>query len=127
MVNRRTVELIGYLNELAEEIEDGIRPFSTATPQDKDGIWYDDENPIEIDEVDGDSDTYASYPLIANYCLDDLHHDIISTWTDGWGIEGIEFSVIIENNNKPFICVTSKDDDEFYIVIINGVWRNGWF
>lgn len=122
MVNRRTVELIGYLNELAEEIEDGIRPFSTATPQDKDGLWYNDENPIEIDEDNGD--TYASYPLIANYFVDELHHDIVSTWTDDWRIEGIEFSVIIENDNEPFICVTSKEDDEFYIMIQNGVWRN---
>jgi hypothetical protein len=112
MVNKRTVELIGYLNDLAEESEDGIRPFSTATPQDKDGLWYDDENPVEIDEDDGD--TYASYPLVSGRLVDELHHDIISTWTEDWEEEGIQFTVAIENNSEPVICVTSKGNDDFY-------------
>ena len=52
VINTQTVKFIGFLNMLAEKSEYGIRPFSTATVQDKDGLLYDDKDPIEIGDID---------------------------------------------------------------------------
>ena len=35
---------------------------------------------------DGDY-SQTSYPLVADCLIDELHHDIISTWTDIWAEE----------------------------------------
>ena len=78
IINTQTVKFIGFLNMLAEKSENGIRPFSTAIVQDKDGLLYDDKNPIEIRDIDEDS----SYPLVVDSIIDEEHHDIISTSQD---------------------------------------------
>ena len=122
-INTQTVEFIGFLNMLAKMSENGIRPFSTATAQDKDGLLYDDKNPIEIGEIDEDTPVDSSYPLVANSIIDELHHDIISTWTQDCAVDGIEV-VVMAGDSEPWISVTSEGDDDFCIVVENGNWYN---
>lgn len=110
---------------LAKMSESGIRPFSTATAQDKDGLLYDDKNPIEIGEIDEDTPVDSSYPLVADSIIDELHHDIISTWTQVYAADGIEVVVMVmADDGEPFISITSKYDDDFCIVVENGIWYN---
>lgn len=80
MINAQTIQFIGFLNMIAEKSKNGIRPFSTATVQDKRGLLYDDKNPIEIGD---DDEVYSSYPLVFNSFIDESHHDIVSTWSQG--------------------------------------------
>ena len=123
MIDKQTVAFISFLNDLARDSRHGIHPFSTATNQDKEWLLYDDENPIRVWN-DGDT----SYPLVADCLIDELHHDIISTWTDIWAEDGIQVAVMVEkmngNENEPVICVTAKNDDDFYIVVHDGIWYN---
>lgn len=118
IVNTQTVKFIGFLNMLAEKSEYGIRPFSTATVQDKDGLLYDDKDPIEIGDIDEDS----SYPLVVDSIIDEEHHDIISTSQD-CAVDGIEV-VVMAGDGEPWISVSSEDDDDFCIVVANGIWYN---
>lgn len=129
-INTQTVKFIGFLNMLAEKSENGIRPFSTATAQDKDGLLYDDKNPIEIREpmrldgtIDEDIPVDSSYPLVADSIIDEQHHDIITTWTQDYAVDGIEV-VVMAGDGEPWISVTSEDDDDFSIVVENGIWYN---
>ena len=121
IINTQTVKFIGFLNMLAEKSENGIRPFSTAIVQDKDGLFYDDKNPIEIGDVDEDS----SYPLVADSIINELHHDIISTWTQDYAVDGVEV-VVMAGDGEPWISITSEDDDDFCIVVENGIWYNAY-
>ena len=41
-INTETVAFIGFLNKLAKMSEDDIHPFSTVTPDNKKGLFYDD-------------------------------------------------------------------------------------
>ena len=113
-INTQTVTFIGFLNMLAEKSENGIHPFSTATAQDEDGLLYDDENPIEIG---------SSYPLVANSIIDEQHHDIIATWTRDYAADGINV-VVMAGDGEAWISVTSENDDDFSIVVENGIWYN---
>lgn len=113
-INTQTVTFIGFLNMLAEMSKNGIRPFSTATAQDQDGLLYDDENPIEIGH---------SYPLVANSIIDELHHDIIATWTLDYVADGINV-VVMTDDGEAWISITSENDDYFSIVVENGIWYN---
>lgn len=129
-INTQTVKFIGFLNMLAEKSENGIRPFSTATAQDKDGLLYDDKNPIEIGEpmrlggtIDEDIPVDSSYPLVADSIIDEQHHDIITTWTQDYAVDGIAV-VVMAGDGEPWISVTSEDDDDFSIVVENGIWYN---
>lgn len=126
MIDKQTVAFISFLNDLARDSRHGIRPFSTATNQDKEWLLYDDENPIRVWN-DGDY-SQTSYPLVADCLIDELHHDIISTWTDIWAEDGVQVTVMVEkmdgNENEPAICVTTKNDDDFHIAVHDGIWYN---
>ena len=120
-INTQTVKFIGFLNMLAEMSKNGILPFSTATAQDKDCLLYDDKNPIEIGDIDEDS----SYPLVADSIIDELHHDIISTWTQDYAADGIEVvAMVMSDDGESWVSVTSKYDNDFCIIVENGIWYN---
>ena len=124
-VNIQTVAFIGFLNELARGSKDGIHPFSTATKQSVKGLLYDDKNPIKV-FTDGDF-SQTSYPLVADYLIDECHDDIISTWTEMWAEIGIQVVVTVDHFryvSGVFVDITSKNDDEFSIVIHDGIWYN---
>ena len=122
MIDKQTVAFISFLNDLARDSKHGIRPFSTATNQDKERLLYNDKNPINVYNFGDYSQT--SYPLVADCLIDECHNDIISTWTDIWAEDGIQVAVMVENDNEPVICVTAKNDDDFYIVVHDGIWYN---
>lgn len=113
-INTQTVTFIGFLNMLAEMSKNGIRPFSTATAQEQDGLLYDDKNPIEIG---------YSYPLVASSIIDELHHDILATWTRDYAVDGINV-VVMAGDGEPWVSITSENDDYFSIVVENGIWYN---
>lgn len=127
-INTQTVKFIGFLNMLAEKSENGIRPFSTATAQDKDGLLYDDESPIEIGELvrlgDTEVPSDSSYPLVADSIIDEQHHDIITTWTQDYAVDGINVLVMAGGDGNPWVSVTSDEDDDFSIVVEDGRWYN---
>ena len=125
-INTQTVTFIGFLNMLAEKSKNGICPFSTATAQDKEGLLYDDKNPIEDGEsmqLDEDIPAASPYSLVANSLIDELHHDIISTWTQIYAAYRINVVAMV-GDGEPWISVTSDEDDDFYIVVENGAWYN---
>ena len=73
----------------------------------------------------GDIDEDSSYPLVADSIIDELHHDIISTWTQVYAADGIEV-VVMAGDGEPWISVTSEGDDDFCIVVENGIWYNAY-
>lgn len=121
-VNIQTVKFIGFLNKLAEDSKYGIHPFSTATKQDVNGLLYDDKNPIIVKK--NGCPSYSSYPLIADYLIDECHDDIISTWTDIWADDNVQVVVTVVDGDETYVDVTSDDDRCFSICIHDGVWCN---
>ena len=93
MLNFQTIEFIGLLNELAEKTTVGFYPFSKATFEQKNGVLYDDT----------DEDNGEKYPIVADCLMDELHHDIISLYSD-------------ENYGATINAVI--DDDDAYITIV---------
>lgn len=61
--------------------------------------------------------------MVADSIIDELHHDIISTWTQDYAVDGIEV-VVMAGDSEPWISVTSEGDDDFCIVVGNGIWYN---
>ena len=121
MIDLQTVKFIGFLNDLAEKSKDGIRPFSVATAQDRKGLFYDDHNPITVFPD-------RSYPLVNDCFIDELHHDIISTWTREYAADGIKIDVYVDERST-YVSVTSYDDnlsieDNLHIIVGHGVWYN---
>lgn len=118
-VNTKTIQFIGFLNELADRSAYGIHPFSEMKEQYTDGLLYDDKNAINA------NNDCAAYPLIADYLVDEQHHDIVSTWTNVYNKEWLNVVVLIvtnENREDIFVEVTSRIDNEFCIVVGNGKW-----
>ena len=117
MVNFETIDFIDRLNEFAERTECGIFPFSTATPEMKDGVLYDDTTLLE------ESDEYCKrFPIIADCLIDNEHHDIVSTYDNMY--KGIQLYVEIQRCDDVVdvsIAAYSKRDD-ILIVIEDGEW-----
>lgn len=121
-INTETVAFIGFLNKLAAISEDSIRPFSAVTPEDREGLLYDDESPICKADTDFDDD--VSYPLVADCIIDAEHHDMISTWTEIYAPKGIRIVVNAGSDGDPYVCITSEYDNEFFIAVEDGYWYN---
>lgn len=115
MIDTDTVRFIHFLSELAEGSKNGIHPFSKATPEQKDGLLYDDEKPIY------EEPHYATYPLIAMFIIDNEHHDIIATYTNVCVVDDIEVTVH-KDGSDVYVSVVSKNDPELDIVVENGSW-----
>lgn len=111
MLNIDTIKFIGLLNKLASMSIDGFHPFSKVATERPAGILYDDTQ----------SDK-RGYPLIADICVDEYHHDIISTYTkEFFDLYKINIGVI-EEDGQHWIEVTSELDKSLCIVIDNGEW-----
>lgn len=120
-INTETIAFIGFLNKLADISEDGIHSFSTATPNNREGLLYDDKSPLTIADSPDDD---VSYPLVADCIIDAEHHDMISTWTEIYEPKGIRIVVNAGSDGDPYVCITSEYDDEFLIDIEDGYWYN---
>lgn len=115
-INTETVAFIGFLNKLAKMSEDDIHPFSTVTPDNKKGLFYDDTSPINAETS---LDNYVSYPLIADYFIGP---NIFTTWTEKYVNERIKIVVNVNDEGEAYVNVTSEDDNRLYIVIKDGYW-----
>ena len=115
MIDMKTVGFIGVLNRLAHESVKGIKPFSVADYDNSEGLFYDDNSPIEK------TDEYAYYPLVQSFSVSLMEHDIMSTYTDEYKKDDIDIYVVVYKDSDAYICVTSGSD-EIYIVVENGIW-----
>lgn len=115
MIDMETVDFIGVLNRLAHESVKGIKPFSAADYDNSEGLFYDDNNPIEK------TDEYAYYPLVQSFSVSLMEHDIMSTYTDEYKKDDIDIYVVVYKDSDAYVCVTSSSD-EIYIVVENGIW-----
>lgn len=115
MIDIKTVDFIGVLNRPAHESVNGIKPFSAANYDNAEGLFYDDNNPIEK------NDEYAYYPLVQSFSVSLMEHDIMSTYTDEYKKDGIVIYAVVSKDSDTYVCVTSGSD-EIYIVVENGIW-----
>ena len=107
MLNFETIEFIGLLNELAEKTKMGFFPFSKATAEQEDGILYDDKN----------KGNNGEYPVIANYSINELHHDIISLYSENYRAT---VNAVIDDE-EAYITIVF-DTTDMIIIVEGGRW-----
>lgn len=115
------LKAIGFLNEMAEESKFGFKPFSSLKEDDDGtrGILFDDT--VCSKRASGQ----IVYPdVIADYVLDENHHDVISTWQDVLNIAcGLNVAVIEQTDGELWLEVTSDDDESLSISVEDGQWQ----
>lgn len=115
------LKAIGFLNEMAEESKFGFKPFSSLKEEDDDtrGILFDDT--VCSKRASGQ----IVYPdVIADYVLDENHHDVVSTWQDVLNIAcGLNVAVIEQADGELWLEVTSDDDESLSISVEDGQWQ----
>lgn len=115
------LKAVGFLNEMAEESKFGFKPFSKLKEEDCDtrGILFDDT--VYTKRAGGQ----IVYPdVIADYVLDENHHDVISTWQDVLNIAcGLNVAVIEQTDGELWLEVTSDDDESLSISVEDGQWQ----
>lgn len=115
------LKAIGFLNEMAEESKFGFKPFSSLKEDDDDtrGILFDDT--VYTKRASGQ----IVYPdVIADYVLDENHHDIVSTWQDVLNIAcGLNVAVIEQADGELWLEVISDDDESLSISVEDGQWQ----
>lgn len=115
------LKAIGFLNEMAEESKFGFKPFSSLKEEDDDtrGILFDDA--VCSKRASGQ----IVYPdVIADYVLDENHHDVVSTWQDVLNIAcGLNVAVIEQADGELWLEVTSDDDESLSISVEDGQWQ----
>lgn len=115
------LKAIGFLNEMAEESKFGFKPFSSLKEEDDDtrGILFDDT------VCSKRASEKIVYPdVIADYVLDENHHDVVSTWQDVLNIAcGLNVAVIEQTDGELWLEVTSDDDESLSISVEDGQWQ----
>ena len=115
------LKAIGFLNEMAEESKFGFKPFSSLKEEDDEarGILFDDT--VYSKRTSGQ----IVYPdVIADYVLDENHHDVVSTWQDVLNIAcGLNVAVIEQTDGELWLEVTSENDESLSISVENGQWQ----
>lgn len=115
------LKAIGFLNEMAEESKFGFKPFSSLKEEDDDtrGILFDD---TVCSKRASDQIVYPD--VIADYVLDENHHDVVSTWQDVLNIAcGLNVAVIKQADGELWLEVTSDDDESLSISVEDGQWQ----
>lgn len=115
------LKAIGFLNEMAEESKFGFKPFSSLKEENDDtrGVLFDDT--VCSKRASGQ----IVYPdVIADYVLDENHHDVVSTWQDVLNIAcGLNVAVIEQADGELWLEVTSDDDESLSISVEDGQWQ----
>lgn len=115
------LKAIGFLNEMAEESKFGFKPFSSLKEEDDDtrGILFDDT--VCSKRASGQ----IVYPdVIADYVLDENHHDVVSTWQDILNSTcELNVAVVEQTDGELWLEVTSEDDESLSISIEDGQWQ----
>lgn len=115
------LKAVGFLNEMAEESKFGFKPFSKLKEEDCDtrGILFDD---TVCSKRAGGQIVYPD--VIADYVLDENHHDVVSTWQDTLnGTCGLNVVVVEETDGELWLEVTSDDDESLSISVEDGQWQ----
>lgn len=123
-----TIKIIGYLNQLAKDSEDGFMGFQ----QYANGIKYTKNESGQIDmEFIGDSVggiIYDDTPgenygkVIADMCVDFQHRDIISTYDELFRDKtGLNYEVVVRDDDAPNLYIEVIGED-LIIIIENGKW-----
>lgn len=116
------LKAIGFLNEMAEESKFGFKPFSSLKEEDDDtrGILFDDT----VCSKRAASGQIVYPDVIADYVLDENHHDVVSTWQDVLNIAcGLNVAVIEQADGELWLEVTSDDDESLSISVEDGQWQ----
>lgn len=113
MIDTETIKFISFLNGLAKKSENGIYPFSVATNEQRCCLFYDDKKTIGEGNL---------HPLVADYLINDEHHDIISTFTDMYAAKGISIGVEVYDDDTPSVIITSECDSGFGVSVGDGIW-----
>lgn len=119
-MDTRALKAIGFLNEMAEESKFGFKPFSKLKGEDNTrGILFDDT--VCVKRATGQ----IVYPdVIADFVLDENHHDIVSTWQDILNNTcGLNVAVVEQTDGELWLEVTSEDDESLSISVEDGQWR----
>lgn len=120
-MDTNVLKAIGFLNEMAEESKFGFKPFSSLKEEDYDtrGILFDDT--VYTKRASGQ----IVYPdVIADYVLDENHHDIVSTWQDILNSTcGLNVAVVKQTDEELWLEVTSEDDESLSISVEDGQWQ----
>lgn len=99
----RFMYLIKMFKDIDPETE--IKPWSKATPKDPyEMMYYDDSKPQDEKSHD------AMYPIVMDKCLDELHHDIISTWDH-----------FVEGDIEVRFCIDTEDNHKFFMITVNPI------
>ena len=115
-LNIATLKFISMLNELAERSKQGYIGFSKYR--------YDTEADITAGIIFDDSDGAGFGRIIADMCVDEQHHDIVSTY-DQW-IENTSYDIRVRidesDDGEVIYWIDVTGDDDLNIVIEDGRW-----
>lgn len=115
MVNIETVKFIKAVEELAQLSNNGIKPFTEATLENRNDFVFYDKNKKNIN---------GSYKICLDMCLAENHHDVISYYEDYKGISNsineFIYGVIIDDDGNKYIEIKLNDDE--YIIVEDGKW-----
>ena len=107
-INVNTLRCLSMVNELAELIPNGIKPFSECNIKNKHNhIFYYDDN--------------GEYKIVLDSCVDEQHHDIISNYDD-YCNHTCEVRVM-DPDDEPYIAISFLHEDDTLIIEPDGTWH----
>lgn len=115
-INIATLKFLYMLNDLAKRSNNGYIGFSK--------FRYDTEADITAGIIFDDSDGAGFGRIIADMCVDEQHHDIVSTY-DQW-IEESNYDIRVRidesDDGEDVYWIDVTGDDDLNIVIEDGRW-----
>ena len=127
-----TLKFMARINRLAEDSKKGIMGFNEFVGHHKYRSYdlhdllnpdYDGEFYPGIIYIDEEGPNYRK--VIADMCFDFQHRDIVSTYDEvlrNETGENIDVFVDFGIDDKPYVEISNKDDENFLIYIENGTW-----
>ncbi len=111
-INVNTLLCLSMVKDLAEKIQNGIKPFEECTLDTKDDyiFYYEDEGRCKI---------------VLDKCVDEIHHDIICDY-DYYcnGLCDVEVMDLDNEDpdNEPYILISFPNDDTALVIESDGQW-----
>lgn len=112
-INFETVRFIGMLYDLSERTRHGFVDFAKCTGADiEDAIVFDTQK----------TDEYGRAFVVMDAQVDELHHDVVSYWSEYCGAKG-EYNVVadISDSDLPYLVVQTADGI-YQFAIVDGHW-----
>lgn len=112
-INISTIRFISLLNEFAENLSNGIIPFSKVTS----------DTPREMIVYDDSKGLKKGYRIVADMCLTD-HHDIVSYYdtyiSEEFDDPNLMMYLIVDEDEGTYIEIYTGTGD--FIIIEDGSW-----